>query len=144
MKDESPSAVIDKKMDEEKKEENIIKLEEKSSNAHGHDHAHSHGHSHEFNSENANSVVLAMVIHGFFEGLGLGVFDNKNEFIGFMIAILVHKWGDALAVGTSFAKSKLSRGKIVCLVIVYVLATPSGAIVGMLFESSGDIVSSIL
>jgi zinc transporter ZupT len=109
-----------------------------------HDHAHSHGHSHEFNSENANSVVLAMVIHGFFEGLGLGTFDDKSEFFGFMIAILVHKWGDALAVGTSFAKSKLSRGKIVCLVIVYVLATPSGAIVGMLFESSGDIVSSIL
>lgn len=56
----------------------------------------------------------------------------------------MHKWGEALTVGISFAKSNIKKQRTIILISIFVLATPLGAVTGILFDDSSDKVKAIL
>jgi len=49
-------------------------------------------------------LAIAMGIHAAFAGLALGITKNTGGFIGMLLAILCHKWAEALTIGISFSK----------------------------------------
>jgi len=84
---------------------------------------------------NASGYILfiALGIHATFAGLALGLTGNIKEFVGMLIAILAHKWAEALSMGINFLKDFDMFGwtnRIVCL-IIFSLATPVGMLIGM-------------
>jgi len=89
-------------------------------------------------------IFLAMGIHASFTGLALGVFDNLAGFFGFFVAIVLHKWAEALTIGISFAKSEIHPKAAFTLAIISSLATPFGVLIGYLFDSSSGYVKGTL
>ncbi len=56
-------------------------------------------------------LLLAMGLHGFFAGIAFGV---TNEFTGafnMFLAIIAHKWSEALTVGISFVTADIEIHK---------------------------------
>lgn len=89
-------------------------------------------------------LVLAMGIHSSFSGLALGVMDEKPAFYGFLIAIVVHKWAEALTVGISFSKSNIAKTRMILLLAIFSVATPSGIVCGLILNKSNHFVKAIL
>jgi zinc transporter 1/2/3 len=89
-------------------------------------------------------LVLAMGIHAAFTGLALGIFDEASGFYGFFLAIVLHKWAEALTIGISFSKSNITKKRSTIMVIIFALATPIGALIGVLLNGANDIVKGIL
>lgn len=52
-------------------------------------------------------LLLAMGIHSFFGGVALGVARNSSECWNMIIAIVAHKWSEALTVGISFVSAEI-------------------------------------
>lgn len=48
-----------------------------------------------------------MGIHSFFGGVALGVARNSSECWNMIIAIVAHKWSEALTVGISFVSAEI-------------------------------------
>jgi zinc transporter 1/2/3 len=91
-------------------------------------------------------LALAMGIHAAFAGLALGLSKDMKGFIGLLIAVLAHKWAEALTVGINFAKNLEDIGKkqAVILMFIFSLATPIGMAVGLALKGIDDLWQSIL
>lgn len=75
---------------------------------HGHEHDHAHGHHHNLVGKNDSIVtsiilLIAMGIHGFFALLAFGIEPSKTGTVNLFIALIIHKWSEALTVGRAFA-----------------------------------------
>ena len=84
------------------------------------------------------AILIAMGLHATCEGLALGIMTNFASFIGFLIAILFHKWAESIAVGISFLKSEVSKGKRLAAFILFALLTPLGVIIGLLVTKANS------
>lgn len=91
-------------------------------------------------------LALAMGIHAAFAGLALGLSKDMKGFIGLLIAVLAHKWAEALTVGINFAKNLDDIGKkqAIILMFIFSLATPIGMAVGLALKGIDDLWQSIL
>lgn len=89
-------------------------------------------------------LVLAMGIHAAFTGLALGVFNDKSAFYGFLLAIVLHKWAEALTIGISFSKSNIKKKRGIIMCLIFAIATPLGALIGLIFKDSNGIVKGVL
>ncbi len=92
------------------KKQNKLENQPKADGVHIHNHDH-HGHQHKMVSNNDSAVtayilLLAMGIHGFFAGLTFGV-ESGSEIFPILIALLAHKWCEALTIGISFVNAKI-------------------------------------
>src|SRR4051794_3101430 len=58
-------------------------------------------------------LMLALSIHSIFEGLALGLETNLTSAIDLMVAILLHKFAEALSLSISLGKSFPGNFKIV-------------------------------
>mmetsp|Transcript_41729 Transcript_41729/g.65308 ORF Transcript_41729/g.65308 Transcript_41729/m.65308 type:complete len:320 (+) Transcript_41729:147-1106(+) len=81
-------------------------------------------------------VLLALSFHSVMEGLGLGAAPDKDLF-GIFIAIMGHKWLAAFSLGSIIYKS-CTPGAFASLMTVFSLATPVGAICGMLLVNQNE------
>lgn len=95
----------------------------------------------DYNAEKKSAVakawvfLLAISVHSFLEGLGMGAEDNEDAFLSVLFAVLAHKCLEAFALGLSifYAKFKLT---VTCLMIFgYSLATPLGVLAGIAASS---------
>lgn len=77
-----------------------------------------------------------MGIHAFITGTALGVLNSMANFIGLLVAIVAHKWAEAIAVGISFVRNKVSHLKTVIGLVIFSLLTPLGILLGMFVTSS--------
>ena len=84
------------------------------------------------------AIMIAMGLHAIFEGLALGIMTNFASFIGFLIAIVFHKWAESIAVGISFLKNKVSKWKRMAAFIIFSLLTPVGVIIGLLVSNANS------
>jgi len=50
-------------------------------------------------------LLIALSIHGLFAGIAIGITTDNREVIDLTIAILLHKWAEAMTLGISLAKS---------------------------------------
>lgn len=71
---------------------------------------------------------------------------KTDSFIGILLAILAHKWAEALTVGISFVKNIENIGKTqaIVLITIFSMATPIGNIVGYFLSNSNLLVQGIL
>lgn len=98
----------------------------------------------EFINFTALIIVIAMGIHAAFAGIALGLYNSQTEFFSFLIAIVLHKWAEALTIGISIARQKMSIYGTVILLLVFSFSTPVGALIGMIFAGSNGFLSSIM
>ena len=53
--------------------------------------------------------LLALSIHGMFECLALGIQVNFNNTLFLFIALMIHKWAEAFALGIFFVQARLIK-----------------------------------
>ena len=78
------------------------------------------------------SLVLALSfsMHGFAEGMSLGLQKEEKAALILFGAIALHKWAEALSVGVSFSKTGLPRSQALIYITSFGLSTPIGIAVG--------------
>jgi zinc transporter 1/2/3 len=78
------------------------------------------------------SLVLALSfsLHGFAEGMSLGLQKEPDAALLLFGAITLHKWAEALSVGVSFSKTGLPRSQVFLYIVSFALSTPIGIAVG--------------
>ena len=77
-------------------------------------------------------ILTAMGIHGVFAGLALGVESQFGKMIDMFIAMIIHKWSEALTVGVIFVNAKLPDKMAVSMIIFLAMFTPLGIFIGHL------------
>lgn len=90
------------------------------------------------------AILLAMGFHAIFEGLALGIMPDLASFVGFLIAIVLHKWAESMALGISFFKYSVTKWKRLCSFIVFALLTPLGIVIGLLVHDTNATAKAIL
>lgn len=81
-----------------------------------------------------------MGIHGTLAGLVLGVADEMDTIITIIVAILLHKWAEAMSVGIGITKSNINLWMTIVLITIFSLATPIGIGIGFIFSDGNDYV----
>lgn len=124
-------------------EKNEQLLSHNSHNDHGH-----HGHTHRMVTAKDTGVtayilLLAMGIHGFFAGIAFGVARTKGEAINMFIAMIAHKWSEALTVGVSFISAGVETKKSTYMIVFLACITPVGVFIGYLISEMSDFVVGI-
>ncbi|KAI5190950.1 solute carrier family 39 (zinc transporter), member 1/2/3 [Nematocida minor] len=73
--------------------------------------------------------ILALSLHSFMEGLGISS-KKGPKLLWYIISILVHKWLEAIVLGTSVLTSELSRPVCFSLILIYSSLTSIGSLLG--------------
>ena len=89
-------------------------------------------------------LLLALSLHGIFEGIALGVINNNSECIILFIAIIAHKWAESFALGISFYKAKIDSKIFLKMLTLFTFFTPVGILIGMYFSKSGFLIEGIM
>ena len=89
-------------------------------------------------------LLIALSVHGIFEGIALGVMNTIKECSILFSAIILHKWAAAFALGISFYKSGTERDLFIKMIILFTSFGPIGIIIGMLFSDAGNLIKGIM
>lgn len=104
---------------------------------------HAHGHNHP-SAATPLILLVAMGVHATFEGLALGLRKEFKSFAGFLMAILFHKWAEALAVGVSMFKAKVPKFQAFIYLAIFSLLTPAGVGLGIVFSDAEPKLKAIM
>lgn len=102
---------------------------------------HEHDHS---NAIGPYMLIVAMGVHAIFEGLALGLLTDFAGFLGFMMAIVFHKWAECMAVGISFLKNNVPKLNSIIALAIFAFLTPSGILAGIIFSDTKPKIKAIL
>jgi len=78
-------------------------------------------------------LVLALLfsVHSFIAGLALGIQSRfGSSAVAILVAILAHKFVEALALASSFVKEGVATSTSLPLLLIYCTMTPAGVLVG--------------
>eukprot|EP00058_Branchiostoma_floridae_P020861 XP_002606351.1 hypothetical protein BRAFLDRAFT_118511 [Branchiostoma floridae] len=91
-------------------------------------------------------LLIALSVHGTFEGIALGVQSVQSALLSLFAAIAVHKSIIALSLGMNVATGKLSLPYKVATCVVFSLSGPLGQGIGLLVTDAdgGGLVTGIL
>lgn len=128
----------------------IIEEEKVQKEHHHNDHKkdNHHGHQHQTIKKEDSILscyilLLAMGIHGFFAGIAFGVSGSFGEAFNMFIAMIAHKWSEALTVGISFVSAEISFEKAIKFIVFFTLITPCGVLVGCYLAGMNDTIVGI-
>lgn len=76
-------------------------------------------------------LLLALSFHGLFEGIALGLQSDYKSTISLLLAILAHKWAEALTLGVSFTKAETEKSMFIKMITIFAVFTPFGVGIGM-------------
>eukprot|EP01135_Chromosphaera_perkinsii_P005365 Nk52_evm46s343 gene=Nk52_evmTU46s343 len=99
-----------------------------------HEESGEHGHFFFF----ALAVMVVMCMHGLIEGLALGFESNVESGLPVLVAVLVHKGFEGLAIGISVSKVRSSAVKQALICAIFVIMSPLGVGIGMIFQHTSD------
>lgn len=74
----------------------------------------------------AMSMILALSLHSFLEGLGLGPIKMQTELFSYTVGLFSHKWLEAFALGVNVLNANFSLTTAIFLNFFYALLTPLG------------------
>ena len=106
-----------------------------------------HAHNHIFNPTSSITpyiLLIALSVHGVFEGIALGVMNTIKECSILFSAIILHKWAAAFALGISFYKSGTETDLFIKMIIIFTSFGPLGMIIGMIFSDAGNLMKGIM
>ena len=89
-------------------------------------------------------LLIALSVHGIFEGIALGVMNTIKECSILFSAIILHKWAAAFALGISFYKSGTDTDLFIKMIIIFTSFGPLGIIIGMIFSDAGNLIKGIM
>ena len=89
-------------------------------------------------------LLMALSLHGIFEGIALGVLNSNSEFIVLFIAIIAHKWAESFALGISFYNAGIQNKIFIEMLTIFTFFTPVGILIGMYFSKSGLLIEGIM
>ena len=89
-------------------------------------------------------LLIALSVHGIFEGMALGVMNTIKECSILFSAIILHKWAAAFALGISFYKSGTEKELFIKMIILFTSFGPIGIIIGMFFSDAGNLIKGIM
>lgn len=101
---------------------------------------------HEFNpSSNLTPYILmiALSVHGFFEGIALGIQSNFKSTFYLGLAIVSHKWAESFTLGVSFYKTNTQDKTYFKLILLFSFFTPLGILFGILIANSSELIEAI-
>lgn len=79
--------------------------------------------------------ILALSLHSFMEGLGISS-KKSSKLLWYIASILIHKWLEAIVLGTSVLTSKIPRPVCFALILIYSSLTSIGSLIGHWMSSS--------
>ena len=101
---------------------------------HDHEHKHEHGHGHEHGHHHGKFtpyiLLIALGLHGFFEGLALGLADSYGGILVMLGAILAHKWAESLTLGISFVRAGTQKKQFLTMALIFGAIGPLGVVIG--------------
>ena len=97
----------------------------------------------EDSSLTAYVLLLAMGLHGFFAGLALGITKELGGTINLFLAIIAHKWSEALTVGISFVSAQIDSKSAFNYILFFSFITPLGILAGYYLTFLNDTVEGI-
>jgi len=77
-------------------------------------------------------LTIGLSFHSIFEGLALGIEPTLLGTGLILIAIVLHKWAEAFAMGIKFLKNDVRTTKWISIMIVFSLIAPIGIVIGIL------------
>lgn len=115
------------------------------------DASHVHGHSHTEDAQEPQGcsltpivLMLALSTHAVFEGLAVGLENNKSNLWTLVLAISCHKWAEGLCLGISMSKQFHNQDRLVFILMsIFALATPLGVGLGMILSGEGALINII-
>jgi len=82
--------------------------------------------------------MMALSVHSVFEGIAVGLADEKGELWEFMLAITLHKWAEAMSLCVSVSKNfEDDKRMVYTLIGTFSFATPLGVLIGMCISGGG-------
>ena len=87
-------------------------------------------------------LVIALSVHSIFEGIALGLQRTSIRLFYLFLAILSHKWVEALTMGINFNNSQLEY-ETVKFILLFASMTPIGIILGIIFAGTSDLIEGI-
>ena len=89
-------------------------------------------------------LMIGLSVHSVFEGIATGLVDTQAGIWTLAIAIFLHKWAAAMALGISFSKNFTGQmGLVYIMLTIFSVATPLGIAIGMAIGSGGDLLDII-
>ena len=89
-------------------------------------------------------LLIALSVHGIFEGIALGVMNTIRECSILFSAIILHKWAASFALGISFYKSGTEKELYIKMILLFTSFGPIGIIIGMIFSDAGNLIKGIM
>jgi zinc transporter ZupT len=88
-------------------------------------------------------LLIALSMHGLFEGTALGMQDSFGESFFLGIAIIAHKWAESLALGISFFKAHTEWWLFIRMILLFSIFTPIGIFIGLFIVNVSPLVQGI-
>lgn len=112
-----------------------------------HDHKH-HGHTHASVKKGdglltAILLLSAMSIHSLFAGMAFGLSKTQTAAIDMFIALISHKWSEALMVGISFVNAGIEFKRAFSMILFLSFVTPLGVLIGYLLSGLNNMVVGV-
>ncbi len=85
-------------------------------------------------------LTVAIFFHTIFEGVAIGVQGKITEFLSIAVAILFHKWADALSMGCFYKQKHISKKIAILLIFSQALLNSMSIGAGWLISSQGNVV----
>lgn len=71
-------------------------------------------------------IILALSVHSFLEGLGLGPINRYPELFSYVVGLFSHKWLEAFALGINVYNARFSIVPTLFINLFYSILTPLG------------------
>ena len=97
--------------------------------------SHSHKNIKPSNSFTPIILLVALSLHGFFEGIALGISNEFKAVLFLFLAIAAHKWAESLTLGISFHKAHTDGKTLVTMIFIFSLFGPLGVFLGLCLSS---------
>ena len=89
-------------------------------------------------------ILLALSIHGLFECTALGIQTEFKNTLFLFIALMIHKWAEAFALGVFFIQAKMTKKMFYLLITLFALIGPVGVGIGIaLAETASELVEGV-
>lgn len=83
-------------------------------------------------------MLLSLSIHGLFECLALGIQTNYKNSLFLFIALMIHKWAEAFAIGILFVKAKFTKKFYYLIILLFALIGPIGVSIGIVLSATAS------
>ena len=83
-------------------------------------------------------MLLALSIHGLFECLALGIQSTFKSTLFLFIALMIHKWAEAFALGIFFVQAKLLKKNYYLLILFFAFIAPVGVSLGIILSKTAN------